>query len=284
MIKRKFTIILIPIIIFLIVMFLFNIGLINNFGKGNILKEFANNLIKNNKLLTGSFDEYGYYSFDGKYNIFDIDNTGYNGILSIYISDLDKDGEEELWVVSLESEDEDTNKLKLAIYKDIEGIVKRIASMYLIDNIHNANDFKSEICIKKIDTGTMIYFEDNANASIFVDGYSWYFSSRSLPYGGKNIYKEYNGTDCGEEDQAECLKVVRGTGLNANSLLCKPFISSQDNTVKKLCSIERESTENISISNKEISKYMDKKTVVKDLRMKYGKTTFYNYIDLKEFK
>ena len=101
MIKRKFTIILIPIIIFLIVMFLFNIGLINNFGKGNILKEFANNLIKNNKLLTGSFGEYGYYSFDGKYNIFDIDNTGYNGILSIYISDLDKDGEEELLVVSL---------------------------------------------------------------------------------------------------------------------------------------------------------------------------------------
>lgn len=97
MIKRKFTIILILIIIFLSVMFLFNIGLINNFGKGDILKEFANNLIKNNKLLTGSFDEYGYYSFDGEHNRFEIDNTGYNGILSMYISDLDMDGEDELW-------------------------------------------------------------------------------------------------------------------------------------------------------------------------------------------
>ena len=100
-------------IIFLSIIFLFNIGLINNSGSEDVLREFANNLINNNNLLTGSFDEYGYYSFDGEHNRFNLDKTGYNGILSMYISDLDKDGEDELLVVSLESEDEDWSYVKI---------------------------------------------------------------------------------------------------------------------------------------------------------------------------
>jgi len=155
-----------------------------------------------------------------------------------------------------------------------------------MNNIPNMNEFSCEVGIKTTKEGTIIYFEDNDNSTIFVDGYSWNFSRTFFDTRGfeNNTYKEHYGTDCEEETQAECLRVVKNSGLDANKVLFEPAISSQDSAVKKLCSIERDYTENISISNEEISKYFDNKTVVKDIRMKYGKTTFYNHVDLKEFK
>ena len=291
MMKRKSIIISILIIIFITIILLLNMGLVNNFGKESvikkeILKEFANNLINKEGLLTGSFDEYGYYNYDGKNEGFEKDRTGYNGILSLCMSDLDMDGEDELLVVSLESKDEDINKVKLTVYKDRVGSVKKINSIYLMNNIPNINKFSCEVCIKTTKEGTIVYFEDNADATIFADGYFWYFSKSFLNTSGfeNNIYKEHRGTDWSEENYKEYLETVRNAGLDIKELFGELYISSQDSDIKKLCSIERESTENISISNKEISKYMDNKTIVKDLRMKYGKTTFYNYIDLKEFK
>lgn len=155
-----------------------------------------------------------------------------------------------------------------------------------MNNIPNMNEFSCEVGIKTTKEGTIIYFEDNADVTIFADGYFWFFSKSFFSIGGfeNNVYKEHRWTDWSEEHYEDCLKTVKETGLDVKELFWKPHISSQDSTVKKLCSIERDYTENISISNEEISKYFDNKTVVKDIRMKYGKTTFYNHVDLKEFK
>lgn len=185
-----------------------------------------------------------YYDADYLLATGELQQKVYNGFLTLWQTDLDWDGQEEVLAVRLKPQDdgqgETASALLAEVYRRSDNTLQRVAQYTLAESVLDQSEAYLDVFTVTGQNGPILCCEVRDIGSLIADGMEWELIG--LGFDGGGFYKisgaALSGSDFTDEQLTNAFYAAEDLGLEPYNIVWQP-LSGQVETLGSLCVIER---------------------------------------------